>query len=172
MRGRRRSAASLGCTDQCPCRHIIESRMPQRAIRFAVREGDCRSATWKLWTESGVGKSDLYLVCRSLGGSLKTSLHESGRWHVAYSKETFEEKVKGMPRLAAKPFHRTVASTERIVSRNYAGLSTRHSIERNRFARWEGRWSGNMAAECRCRRGYRNRHYSRVEERRRRRVAR
>lgn len=44
-----------------------------------------------------MGKSDLYLVCRSLGGSLKTSLHESGRWHVAYEKETFEAKVQGMP---------------------------------------------------------------------------
>src|SRR4030095_39708 len=34
-------------------------------------------------------------AARSLGGVLKTSLHESGRWHVAYSQETFEKDVQG-----------------------------------------------------------------------------
>lgn len=37
----------------------------------------------------------MYLTCRTLGGSLKASLHQSGRWHLAYSQKTFDERVKG-----------------------------------------------------------------------------
>lgn len=69
--------------------------MPQSALRFAVRDGDRRGATWKLWAERGRGKSDVYLACRALGGALKTSLHESGQWHVAFSKDAFENHVVG-----------------------------------------------------------------------------
>lgn len=70
--------------------------MADRALRFGVSNGiDRRAATWKLWTEPKDGKFDVYLACRALGGSLKTSMHQSGQWHVAYSKETFETKVKG-----------------------------------------------------------------------------
>jgi hypothetical protein len=36
-----------------------------------------------------------------LGGSLKVSLHQSGNWHIAYSPQTFEEKVEGaIPKFA------------------------------------------------------------------------
>lgn len=70
--------------------------MPQRALRFGIHDdADRRAATWKLWTETSDGKSELYLTNRSLGGVLKASLHESGKWHIAYSKSTFENKVKG-----------------------------------------------------------------------------
>lgn len=69
--------------------------MAQRALRFGIQDGaGHRAATWKLWTEAADGKSDVYLACRSLGGVLKASLHESGNWHIAYSQRTFEENVK------------------------------------------------------------------------------
>ena len=70
--------------------------MAQRSLRFGIRDGARRrAATWKLWTETANGKSDVYLACRSLGGSLKASLHQSGNWHIAYSQRTFKEKVQG-----------------------------------------------------------------------------
>lgn len=70
--------------------------MAQRSLRFGIHDGaGRRAATWKLWTETADGKYDVYLACRSLGGSLKASLHQSGNWHIAYSQRTFEEKVQG-----------------------------------------------------------------------------
>ena len=70
--------------------------MGQRVLRFGIHDGaGRRAATWKLWTETGVGRSEVYLACRSLGGTLKTSLHESGKWHIAYSQRVFDEHVKG-----------------------------------------------------------------------------
>jgi len=70
--------------------------MTQRALRFGIHDAaGRRAATWKLWTEAGGGKSEVYLSCRSLGGTLKASLHESGKWHIAYSQRAFEEYVKG-----------------------------------------------------------------------------
>jgi len=71
--------------------------MAKRALRFGIHDGTGHSAvTWKLWTETANEKSDVYLTCRSLGGDLKASLHESGNWHIAYSKSSFEKKVKGV----------------------------------------------------------------------------
>lgn len=68
--------------------------MADQIIRFGISDGmGNRAATWRLWTPSG--KSDVYLACRGLGGILKASLHESGRWHVAYSQTEFEEHVQG-----------------------------------------------------------------------------
>jgi hypothetical protein len=70
--------------------------MAQRVLRFGIHDGaGRRAATWKLWTETSAGRSEVYLACRSIGGTLKTSLHESGEWHIAYSQRAFEEKVKG-----------------------------------------------------------------------------
>jgi len=70
--------------------------MGQRVLRFGIHDGaGRRAATWKLWTETSAGRSEVYLTCRSLGGTLKTSLHESGKWHIAYSQRAFEERVKG-----------------------------------------------------------------------------
>jgi hypothetical protein len=70
--------------------------MAQRVLRFSIRDGDRRAATWKLWTEANTGHSDVYLVCRALGGVLKTSLHESGNWHVSFSQRTFRDRVEGV----------------------------------------------------------------------------
>jgi len=70
--------------------------MAQRALRFGITDGTGhRAATWKLWTETGKKRSEVYLTSRSLGGTLKASLHESGNWHIAYSQKTFERDVKG-----------------------------------------------------------------------------
>lgn len=70
--------------------------MAQRSLRFGISDGiGLRAATWKLWTETSGGKSEVYLACRSLGGTLKASLHQSGNWHIAYSHKTFKEKVEG-----------------------------------------------------------------------------
>lgn len=70
--------------------------MAQRSLRFGIQDGaGCRAATWKVWTELAGGKADVYLACRALGGTLKASLHESGRWHIAYSPATFEQYVAG-----------------------------------------------------------------------------
>lgn len=58
-------------------------------MRFGIADRSGRRAsTWRCWTHIGVGKCDVYLTCRSLGGALKASLHQSGAWHIAYS-ETF-----------------------------------------------------------------------------------
>ena len=70
--------------------------MAQRSIRFGVSDGkELRAATWKLWTETAGGNSEIYLACRSLGGELKASLHQSGKWHIAFSHNTYHEKIKG-----------------------------------------------------------------------------
>ena len=70
--------------------------MPQRSLRFGIHDGSGnRAATWKLWTEFGSRNSELYLANRSLGGTFKASLHQSGNWHIAYSQKTFEDQVKG-----------------------------------------------------------------------------
>jgi hypothetical protein len=70
--------------------------MGEQALRFGVHDAaGHRAATWKLWTKLGVGKSDVYLTCRELRGTIKTSLHESGQWQVAFPQRTFEEDVEG-----------------------------------------------------------------------------
>lgn len=70
--------------------------MSKQALRFGIHDNTGhRSTTWKLWAEKGAGRSEVYLACRPLGGILKTSMHESGKWHIAYSQRAFEEYVKG-----------------------------------------------------------------------------
>ena len=67
--------------------------MASRSLRFGVRsENDLSSATWTVATPKNV-KSDVYLFCRPLMGTLKASMHESGRWHVAFSQEAYEEEA-------------------------------------------------------------------------------
>lgn len=66
--------------------------MSDQGIRFGISDGSGnRAATWKLWTPTN--KSDVYLACRELRGTLKASLHQSGNWHVAYTQTAFEEHV-------------------------------------------------------------------------------
>jgi len=69
--------------------------MGKQALRFVIHDGaGNRAATWKLWTKTGAGRSEVYLACRELRGTLKASLHESGHWHIAYPQQVFEELVK------------------------------------------------------------------------------
>lgn len=60
---------------------------PKRfVVRFAVGSpAGPRSGVWRLWT--GTGRSDVYIAARTLGGVVKVSLHESGEWHHAFTKE-------------------------------------------------------------------------------------
>lgn len=67
--------------------------MPTQTLRFGIVDGaGLRAATWKCWSPHG--KEDVYLLCRELGGVFKTSLHESGKWHIAYEKTFYDEKVR------------------------------------------------------------------------------
>lgn len=68
--------------------------MSKQALRFSVRDANGnRAATWKLLTQTGGGKHDVYLSCRSLGGKLKASLHESGSWHVGFVRDFLSENL-------------------------------------------------------------------------------
>lgn len=80
----------------------------ETVIRFAVGDGASRrAATWKCWAQPGKGRSDVYLVCRELRGALKTSLHESGRWHSAWSASFVHEHVaEQLPSLRADEWQR------------------------------------------------------------------
>lgn len=65
--------------------------MPERSVRFGVRNhAGARSSTWKCWSQAGSGKTDVYVACRALRGALKLSMHESGRWHIAFDSAQFE----------------------------------------------------------------------------------
>lgn len=76
--------------------------MTERSIRFGITNGKgTRASTWKCWTP-GSGKHDVYLACRSLGGTLKASMHQSGNWHIAYTRRFFDENVA-----AAEGIHST-----------------------------------------------------------------
>ena len=63
--------------------------MKEQTIRFGIRDGSQRAATWKIW--SPITKADIYLSCRELKGFLKASLHESGSWHFGYTEEGFKK---------------------------------------------------------------------------------
>jgi hypothetical protein len=58
------------------------------SVRFGVGDGATRRATtWKCWAIVGAGKNDIYLANRHLAGALKASLHESGKWHIAFERD-------------------------------------------------------------------------------------
>ncbi len=65
--------------------------MPERSVRFGVaNHAGGQSSTWKCWSQAGRGKTDIYLTCRALRGALKLSMHESGRWHIAFDAAQFQ----------------------------------------------------------------------------------
>ena len=58
--------------------------MREQYIRFGITDNNGqRASTWKICTPNS--KSDIYLSCRELGGTLKASLHQSGSWHFGYT---------------------------------------------------------------------------------------
>ena len=55
-------------------------------IRFAVGEpGGSQSAVWLIFTRGG--ESDIYVANQYVAGLLKVSLHESGVWRLAFTRE-------------------------------------------------------------------------------------
>ena len=55
-------------------------------VRFAVGGTDePRSLVWRVWATKG--KSDVYISGRTQVGVWKVSLHESGVWRFAFTKE-------------------------------------------------------------------------------------
>lgn len=57
-------------------------------IRFATgAPGGPHGSVWRLWTTSA---GDVYIAGRSLAGKFKASLHASGRWRIAATKENVE----------------------------------------------------------------------------------
>lgn len=73
--------------------------MAKKEIRFSVsNQKGLTSATWVC--VSPKGKDDIYLACRELKGAIKVSLHESGRWRVAWDKEFLDKDApQGSPLL-------------------------------------------------------------------------
>ena len=51
---------------------------PGGTIRIAVGEQGHRSSTWRVWSNKNT--SDVYVAARTIGGTQKFSLHESGDW--------------------------------------------------------------------------------------------
>ena len=47
--------------------------------------GGPRSSLWRVWT--GRHTSDVYLGARPIAGAVRVSLHESGKWRFAFTKE-------------------------------------------------------------------------------------
>lgn len=72
--------------------------MTLETIRFGVGiTGGVHASTWSvIYNETAKGKSEIYLANRKLGGELKASMHDSGQWHIAFSNEMFEKRVKGV----------------------------------------------------------------------------
>jgi len=71
--------------------------MPEHSLRFGVvGQPGYRAETWKCLTYHGAGKQRcVYVACRRLGNALKLSLHESGRWHVAFDSQEFSQMFEG-----------------------------------------------------------------------------
>lgn len=65
--------------------------MAKRAVRFGVGDplGRC-SGTWKLWAEGRAG--DVYVACRPAGNRVKVSLHASGDFREAWTRQYMEEE--------------------------------------------------------------------------------
>ena len=72
--------------------------MAKREFRFGIRNNaGLRAATWKIWAETSIDRSEVYLANRALGGTLKASLHDSGNWHFAYSPDAYGKLLEGVP---------------------------------------------------------------------------
>jgi hypothetical protein len=67
------------------------SKSSAEVVRFAVGGPDePRSCVWRVWM--GRGTSDLYISARVQGGVWKVSLHESGDWRFAFTREYAEAR--------------------------------------------------------------------------------
>src|SRR5687767_14251758 len=69
------------------------ARKDEFVVRFGVGEpASDRSSVWRVWVPKG--SNDVYIAARTLGGTLKVSLHVSGRWRTAF---TSESASRGVP---------------------------------------------------------------------------
>lgn len=70
--------------------HPVESK----AIRFApARNGEPAASFWKVWAEG----SEIYALCRSLGGAPKISVHASGQIHYRLEAKLKQDLAPSMP---------------------------------------------------------------------------
>ncbi|OGA54849.1 MAG: hypothetical protein A3F74_12620 [Betaproteobacteria bacterium RIFCSPLOWO2_12_FULL_62_58] len=70
--------------------------MATREIRFGVRDDlGRRAATWNLTFVPRPNEPQVYLICRSIAGTLKTSFHPKV-WRHAYIKEAFPRLFEGV----------------------------------------------------------------------------
>ncbi|MDH4079078.1 MAG: hypothetical protein OEU68_04620 [Nitrospira sp.] len=82
---------------------------PRDGVRWAVGTKDGRrSSTWRMW---GDKKGDCYLSMRSIGATLKVSLHRDRRCSVGFTKE-FESKKFGF---SSRHWHRWVLPGSPVV---------------------------------------------------------
>lgn len=67
-------------------------------VRVAVGEHGNRSSVWRIWANHGT--SDVYVAPRTAAAQQKYSLHGTGDWRYAYTKDYFEELAfeDGRPR--------------------------------------------------------------------------
>jgi hypothetical protein len=66
---------------------------PGGTIRFAIGEPDCHSGVWRIFAPAN--KSDVYIGIRTILGSQKWSLHESGDWRHQWVTEERAEEFTG-----------------------------------------------------------------------------
>ena len=79
--------------------------MHSNVIRFQVTASDGRSDVWRGWSDG----NNVYLAPRLKGGEFKISLHESGRWRLAFT----EEYAELMRRLGTGDADRCVEALDR-----------------------------------------------------------
>lgn len=97
-------------------------RDDQQVLRFAVGSaGGPRSRTWRLWVPKG--KSDVYISGRTLGNSVKVSLHEPGPARFALTSEWVRRRSfrapEGRDRRLAKEWDRPRPRQPRQVARPF-----------------------------------------------------
>jgi hypothetical protein len=69
---------------------VVELRGPGGTIRCAVGEPGRRSGVWRVWANKKT--SDVYIAIRTLAGTQKWSLHESGDWRHQWTREFADDQ--------------------------------------------------------------------------------
>ena len=82
--------------------------MPEQAIRFGVADSSTKRHA-ETWNCLSPGKREVYVFCRAFGDVLKLSLHESGRWHMAFDSKKFPAMFDG----GQAPGHRFTGNWDR-----------------------------------------------------------
>lgn len=85
--------------------YTVHDLHPRDGVRWAVGKKDGRrSSTWRMW---GDKKGDVYLAMRSMGSTLKVSLHRDRRCSVGFTKE-FETEAKERFGASTRHWHRWI----------------------------------------------------------------